>query len=80
MPTVDTTPPVPRKRGRPAKLGEVTSIRFPPDLDVAIRRIAMSEGKTITDWVRQVVDLEVARRENRCPMCGHELASDDWDG
>jgi hypothetical protein len=71
---------VPRKRGRPPALGEVTSIRFPPHLDVAIRRMAEREGKSITEWVREVVDLEVARRENRCPTCGHELASDDWDG
>jgi hypothetical protein len=61
-------------RGRP-KLGEVTSVRFPPDLEAAAKRAAANEGKNTTEWIRGLVNDEIARREGRCPACGQEVPS-----
>jgi len=58
-------------RGRP-RLGEVTSVRFPPDLEALAKRQAAREGKNLTEWIRGIVGAEVARRDGRCPTCGHE--------
>jgi predicted HicB family RNase H-like nuclease len=53
----------------------VTSVRIPPHTEAAAQLAAACEGKTISEWIREIVDLEIARRDNRCPTCGSELAS-----
>ena len=53
---------------------EVISARFPPDIAAAAKRAAAAEGKSVSEWISELAVIEIARRENRCPSCGHELA------
>ena len=52
---------------------EVLSARFPPDIAAAAKRAAAAEGKSVSEWISELAVVEIARRENRCPACGHEL-------
>jgi predicted HicB family RNase H-like nuclease len=65
----------PRKRGRP-RLGEVTSVRFPPALEAAAKAAAAREGKSTTGWIRGIIGSEIARRGGRCPACGQPVPQD----
>ena len=53
---------------------EVISARFPPGIAAAAKRAAAAEGKSVSELISELVSVEIARRENRCPSCGHELA------
>src|ERR1035441_9122288 len=59
-------------RGRP-KLGEVTSVRLRPHPHEVVRRLAELEEIDVTEWIRRVIDKEIAQREGRCPTCGQVL-------
>ena len=53
------------------------SARFPPDIAAAARRAAAAEGKSVSEWMSELAIVEIARRENRWPACGHELDGED---
>lgn len=63
-------------RGRP-KLGEVTSVRLRPDPHETVRRLAEQEGVDVTEWIRRVIDKEIAERQGRCPTCGQPIANEE---
>ncbi len=48
-------------------------VRFPPGLKAAAEAVAAREGKSVSDWIRGLIDEEIARRGGRCPACGQEL-------
>jgi len=58
---------------------EVISARFPPHVAAAAKRVAAAEGKSVSEWISELAGAEIARRENRCPTCGHELASGETE-
>lgn len=47
----------------------IIPVRFPPSMAGAARRLAERDGKTLSAWVRHIVEREVARREGICPTC-----------
>jgi uncharacterized protein (DUF1778 family) len=60
---MDKTP----KRGRPPldNPREMLSIRIPPDELVAWRKAADTEGRSLTDLVREAVNRSVARKRRK---------------
>jgi hypothetical protein len=68
MTTSETTPP-----GKPEAppLREPTSVRFDASLAAAAKRAASRDGAaSVSEWVRQMVEQEIRRRDGRCPHCG----------
>lgn len=51
---------------------EHTSIPFPDEMATAARRVAADEGKSLGQWVREVVSREIKIREGACPACGQQ--------
>jgi hypothetical protein len=62
-------------RGRP-KLGEVTSVRLRPYPHEVVRRLAEQEEIDITEWIRRLIDKEIAQRQGRCPTCRQPIEED----
>ena len=51
------------------RVGLPHTIRFRPDVAQALYRMAVREGKSHSELVREIVSKEIARREGRCPAC-----------
>lgn len=51
-------------------LDEPVSVRFPEPMAALSARIAATEGKSLGQWIREIVNAEIARRDGRCPECG----------
>jgi hypothetical protein len=47
----------------------IVPVRFPPTMAANARQLAERDGKTLSAWVRHIVEREVARREGICPTC-----------
>lgn len=50
------------------------SIRFPPDMIAAAKRLAAAEGMTVSAWIRREVEREAARREQPAPELAAAMA------
>ena len=51
----------------------VIPVRFPPSMAAMARQVAERDGKTLSAWVRHIVEREVARREGVCPTCDRQF-------
>lgn len=51
----------------------IVPVRFPPGIAATARQLAGRDGKTLSAWVRHIVEREVARREGICPTCDRKL-------
>jgi hypothetical protein len=47
----------------------ITTVRFPPSMAAAARRVAEQDGKTLSAWIRKLIDQEIGRRQGICPTC-----------
>jgi predicted HicB family RNase H-like nuclease len=48
----------------------ITTVRFPPSLALAARRMADRDGMSLSAWIRRLIDQEIGRRDGICPTCG----------
>lgn len=51
----------------------IVPVRFPPSMVAKARALAERDGKTLSAWMRHIVEREVARREGICPTCDREF-------
>lgn len=56
-----------RRLGRKALTAHVP-IRFRPEIIAEVKRIAEEDRKTVSSWIRDVVEAEVERRRPRYPL------------
>lgn len=52
----------------------VQTVRFHPVDALQAQRLAERDGMSLSAWIRRLIDAEIARRDGRCPTCGHEMA------
>lgn len=60
---------------RPKVLGGSIPVRFPPNLVETIKRMADTDGVTVSEWVRRAVDFELRRRQG-APTQREEVAEE----
>lgn len=51
----------------------ITTVRFPPTIVASARRLADRDGKSLSAWIRMLVEQELGRRDGKCPTCGHDV-------
>lgn len=47
---------------KPAPLTAHVPVRFPADLIAEVKELAQQDGRTVSNWIRVVIDAEVTRR------------------
>jgi hypothetical protein len=55
--------PVGRRRTTGPVLTSHVPVRFPPEMIEAVKTLADQDGMTVSSWIRQVIRLEIQRRE-----------------
>lgn len=58
-----------RRRERPAMSSHVP-VRFPPEMVAEVKHVAREDRKTVSSWIRDVVERELRRRRPQYPRTG----------
>jgi hypothetical protein len=74
------TPQSPARRRANKPKSAYVPIRFQPELIADVKALAEEEGKTVSSWIREIIEREVERRRPRYPRTEGLVAAVHIDG